>query len=447
MSLVAGYVGLLQTERVVPWAKSPPGRYRRVEDHVGSVAATGGIVSSAGTSTGANTVTSPVGAAAPTNDAGAPSPAPAAISQAAEDFRRLLAGFEPDELTPSGCADVAEALAKTEMACAAARARAAARAARAGEHRRRGFADVQDWLSSRTGSTMGKARAEMETAREAEKHPAIADALRQGEVSLSQAEEVVRVEREVPGSAEALLEVARRSGLGQLREEARKVTLGSLAPEDLERRQHQARHFRHWRDALGMVCFSGALHPDVGVGIANRIDAEAARLRREVGPEGKSEPFEAHAADALVKLLQGQGEGSGRTEVVIVVDLSAYRRGHAHPGELSHIVGGGPVPVRSVKEVMKDAFVKAVVHEGVKVLRVKHFGRHMKAEIRTALELGQPPGFEGAKCSLPGCDRRYGLEWDHVRPFSRHGPTSYDNMQPLCKPHHWEKTQRDKGVS
>jgi hypothetical protein len=400
---------------------------------------------------GAKAVTPPADAGTLSNDAGtvsndAASLAPASISQAAADFRRMLASFEPDELSPASCADVAEALAKTEMACAAARTRAAARAAQAGEHRRRGFADAQDWLSSRTGSTMGKARAEMETARQAEKHPAIAEALRQGEVSLAQAEEVVRVEGEVPGSAEVLLDLARRSGLGQLREVARRVTLGSLAPEDLERRQHRARHFRHWRDALGMVCFSGALPPDVGVGIANRIDTEAARLRREAGAEGKSEPFEAHAADALVKLLQGQGEGRGRAEVVVVVDLSAYRRGHAHPGELSHIVGGGPVPVRFVKQAMKDAFVKAVVHDGVKVLRVKHFGRHMKAEVRTALELGQPPGFEGAKCSFPGCDRRYGLEWDHVRPLSRHGPTNYDNLQPLCKPHHWEKTQQDKGV-
>lgn len=370
-------------------------------------------------------------------------PAPPSLLQVAEAFLRLAANFEPDELTPAACADVAEVLARTEKACAAARARAAARAARDGEHRRRGFADAEDWLSKQTGSTMGRARTEIETARDAEKHPAIAGSLRRGEVSLAQAGEIARAEAEVPGSAGALLDLARRSGLGAVRDEARKVTLAAADPEDLERRQRTARCFRHWRDSLGMVRFSGALPPEVGVGIANRIDAEAARLRREASPGAKAELFAAHAADALVKLLQGEGNGKGTTEVVVVIDLSAYRRGHAHAGEVSHIVGGGPVPIWWIREAMKDAFVKAVVHDGAKVQRVAHFGRHMKAELRTALELGQPPGFEGTKCSRPGCDRHYGLEWDHVQPVSHAGPTSYDNMQPLCKPHHWEKTKSD----
>jgi hypothetical protein len=261
---------------------------------------------------------------------------------------------------------------------------------------------------------------------------------------LAQAGEIAQAEAEVPGSAEALVALARRAGLGEVRNEVRKVVFSSTHPDDLYERQRKARYFRHWRDELGMVRFSGSLPPEVGIGIVNRIDAEAQRLRRQAGPEAKAEQFEAHAADALVKLLSGQGQGLGRTEVVIVVDLWAYRRGHAHPGEASHIIGGGPVPMDFVREAMKDAFVKAVVHDGVKPLRVAHFGRRMKAELRTALELGQPPGFEGTKCSNPGCGRRYGLEWDHIKPVSRQGPTSYDNLQPLCKPHHWDKTERDR---
>jgi len=373
--------------------------------------------------------------------------APARIIEAAEAFRLLVAAFEPGEATPAGCAEVAESLARAEKACAAARTRAAARAVAAGEHRRRGFADAQGWLSATAGATMGTARTEMEASREASKHPLLAEALRSGDVSLAQAAEVARAEAEAPGSSGTLVGLAKRSGLGALREEARKVVASAIGPEELSARQHRARHFRHWRDQMGMVRFSGALPPEVGVGIVNRADALAARLRREAGPAGKPEPFEAHAADALVKLLQGEAEARGRTEVVVVVDLSAYRRGHAHPGEASHIVGGGPVPVSWVREAMADAFVKAVLHDGAKPLRVAHFGRHMKAELRTALELGRPPGFEGAKCSYPGCERRYGLEWDHVQPVSRDGPTSYGNIQALCKPHHWEKTERDRRAS
>jgi len=47
-------------------------------------------------------------------------------------------------------------------------------------------------------------------------------------------------------------------------------------------------------------------------------------------------------------------------------------------------------------------------------------------------------------CAEIGCDRRYGLEWDHVDPRANGGPTSLANLKPECKPHHWDKTERDR---
>jgi HNH endonuclease len=68
----------------------------------------------------------------------------------------------------------------------------------------------------------------------------------------------------------------------------------------------------------------------------------------------------------------------------------------------------------------------------------------MSAELRTALELGPPPTFEGAVCSEEGCDRRYGLEWDHVDPVANGGGSNDENLQALCAPHHWTKTEGDR---
>ena len=48
------------------------------------------------------------------------------------------------------------------------------------------------------------------------------------------------------------------------------------------------------------------------------------------------------------------------------------------------------------------------------------------------------------RCTEPGCNRRYGLEWDHVDPVAHNGPTSYDNLSARCKPHHWQKTEQDR---
>ncbi|HEX7166467.1 MAG TPA: HNH endonuclease signature motif containing protein [Acidimicrobiales bacterium] len=91
-----------------------------------------------------------------------------------------------------------------------------------------------------------------------------------------------------------------------------------------------------------------------------------------------------------------------------------------------------------------DAFVKAVVHDGVDVRSVAHLGRHIKAELRTALELGAPPGFDGVACVEAGCRWRRGLEWDHVDPVANGGETSLANLVPRCWPHHVEKTERDR---
>jgi hypothetical protein len=241
-----------------------------------------------------------------------------------------------------------------------------------------------------------------------------------------------------------MLEVARRSGLTALRHEARKVALRAVSPEELHGAQQRARRFFHWIDDLGMVRGSFALPPWLGVPLVGRIEVEANRLRR-AATRSEPEKFEAFAADALVAMLQRKGEGARtRADVVYVVDLEAAMRGHAHVGEACHMVGGGPVPARHIAEVAKDAFIKAVSYRGTRLETVAHFGRHIPSELRTALELGPPPGFEGPACAEPSCGRRYGLEWDHVEPLAHGGPTSYINLVARCKPHHWQKTEGDR---
>ena len=80
----------------------------------------------------------------------------------------------------------------------------------------------------------------------------------------------------------------------------------------------------------------------------------------------------------------------------------------------------------------------------MRIETVAHFGRHIKAELRTALELATPPEFNGTSCTEPTCDRRYHLEWDHVNPRANGGPTSYENLRPRCWPHHQENPERDR---
>jgi hypothetical protein len=370
-----------------------------------------------------------------------------AVCGAARHLREVLGGFDPAGLVGAEALLAVQELALAEKACAAARAHAAARAVELGAYRAEGFASGPEWLATRAGCTNGQARLALETAAAVQGCPQAKQALLAGELSLVQAHEVASSQHLLPGSEHDLVAVARRAGLGALRDEVRDRVLQSAEPAKLHELQHRGRAFHSWRDRFGMVRFTCALEPEVGVPLLNRLEVESDRLRRDAHRQGVQEPFHAHAVDALASMLAGQGRGRPiRSELVIVCSLTAYRRGHTHPGEVCHIRGGGPLPVERVRELSEDAFIKAVLQDGTKVEVVKHFGRHIGAELRTALELGEPPGFEGAACAEGGCARRYGLEWDHLDPVAHGGPTSLDNLEPRCWPHHREKTERDRSA-
>ncbi|MGI8491543.1 MAG: HNH endonuclease, partial [Acidimicrobiales bacterium] len=72
----------------------------------------------------------------------------------------------------------------------------------------------------------------------------------------------------------------------------------------------------------------------------------------------------------------------------------------------------------------------------------KHFGRHLPAELRSALDLGAVPGFDGAQCV--DCAGRRHLEYDHVDPLANNGATEYSNIKPRCWPDHQDKNDRDR---
>ena len=383
-----------------------------------------------------------------------------ALVEMVRGVRAALTGFEADSWSGEECAVLVEELSTLEKVSAVARARAATRAGETAAHRERGFADVSDWLARASGSSASSAKAALDTVAALEQEqPEVKAALEAGELSLAQARELLKTEAACPGSAAELLDVAKGQSLKTLKDEARERRVPAVDPEELHRRQHEAQTFRHWRTSLGMVGFAGELPPEIGTPIVNRIDAETDRLWRKARREGDGELLDQAvdaaaaarpsravlAAQAFVRLVETGGKGKSRqADLVIVCDLEAYRRGHALEGETCHIVGGGPIPVSLARKLGRDAFLKAVLHDGTAINTVAHFGRKTSAVLRTALLLGAPPRFDGIKCSVPGCDRRYYLEQDHIDPVANGGLTALANMQPLCWLHHLIKTEQDR---
>jgi hypothetical protein len=360
-----------------------------------------------------------------------------------------LTGLDPACLSGEDAAVLVEALSLHEKRCAALRLRAALRAIDCDAHTGAGEASGASWLAKRSGMSAGQARRDLETAAAALEHPCIADALGAGEISHAEAAEVLRGVEADPESEAELLAIAKnpKRSLRALRDAVREVIAKGEDRDERRARQHALRALRCGTDRDGMEWLEVRGAPGTLTHIINQVRARAERVFRQAYREGRREAPEAYAFDAFLELWGagglGKRNGHRHVDLTVVVDWAAFRRGHTHGEEICTIPGVGPVPVAFARDVAADAFLKGLLYEGVEVMKVAHYGRHWPAEVMTALMLGRPPGFEGVSCAEEGCDRRLGVEADHVEPFANGGPSALWNHAWRCRPHHRTKTRAD----
>jgi hypothetical protein len=296
-----------------------------------------------------------------------------------------------------------------------------------------------------TGTSVGKAKATVETAKALCESDNVSDAFRAGHISWDQASEIARAEESAPGVASELLEMVHKESFAVLKEKARKAKLEAEQHRGLGDRQRDSRSARSYLDDLGMVNIHLALEPHIGTPIMRRAEAEAARLYRKAKRDGRQEPFERHLTDAYAALLAGGGSGRARRpELVVLVSYEVAKRGwtEVREGETCKIPGIGPISPAVAKDVAERAFLNAVVFDGKNLLHLKRWTRTPSIEVRIALELGAPPGFDGVRCV--DCGNRFHPESDHVEPHVGGNPASTTNLAWRCWPCHQEKTERDR---
>ena len=296
-----------------------------------------------------------------------------------------------------------------------------------------------------TGTSIGKAKAVVATGKVLKASGELNAALKHGDVSLDQAAEIAAAEDSAPGTAGELVATARDKPFHALKDKARKKKLEAEQHKDLFARQRAVRCARSHSDGLGMVHIHLALEPHVGAPIVARAEAEAARLARKAKANRVNDPFERHLADAYATLLAGSGSGrSRRPELVVLVSHEVAKRGwtDVRPGEVCKIPGIGPVSPKVAKDIASDAFLSGVFFDGKDLRQLRRWSRSIPGEVAVALELGEPPSFDGVVCI--DCGNRFGTEFDHVYPHVAHGPASTGNLKPRCWRCHQEKTKRDR---
>ena len=258
-------------------------------------------------------------------------------------------------------------------------------------------------------------------------------------------------------------------------------------------RHRSLRSLRFWRDDDGMECGAFRLEPAQGVAFRKRLEAEATKLFNAARRCGVRDTSEQYAADALVGLVapgaasedcstatadsgftdrapgvhssaapqpsaahapeaepasstqpaaQTHAPGAERTrpaaanagvnvELCVVVDYEALLRGDLAEGERCEIPGVGPISVRHAREyLLGGAFLKVLIAKGVDIRTVCHFGRHIPAELKTAIAYRDPA------CVVVGCNRDKGLERHHVVGVAADGETSLFNLRHVCEHDH-----------
>ncbi|MGH2791443.1 MAG: HNH endonuclease [Actinomycetota bacterium] len=355
------------------------------------------------------------------------------VDEANELLEKANANLEPELLAAADARELLASYARTQRLAAFGIATLARKLDDASE------------LARTTGSSTGKARDTIATGKVLSGSAPLGDALKQGDISLDHAFEIARAEESAPGSATALLKVAEEESFHVLRDKARKAKLEAEQHRGLAERQRSARSARSYCDELGMVHVHLALEPHRGAPIVARAEAEAQRLARKAKGEGTKEAFECHLADAYAALLSGSGRGRAkRPELVVLVSYEVAKRGwtDVKEGEVCKIPGVGPVSPQVAREIAQDAFLNGVFFDGVDLRNFKRWSRAPSVEVRTALELGEPPEFDGVCCV--DCGNRLRTEFDHVEPRVALGPTSHSNLKPRCFDCHQLKTERDR---
>jgi 5-methylcytosine-specific restriction endonuclease McrA len=355
------------------------------------------------------------------------------VDEAIELLEKANADLEPELLSASGARKLLGAYARAEKLAAFGVAAIARKLADASE------------LARVTGTSVGKAKAVVETGKVLGDSEELSSALQNGEISLDQAAEIATAEESSPGAATDLLPVAREESFHVLKNKARKAKLEAEQHKDLSARQRDARCARSYGDDLGMVHIHLALEPHIGTPIVARAEAEAARRAKKAKANRERERFERHLADAYAALLSGSGKGPARRpELVVLVSHEVARRGwtDVREGEVCKIPGVGPVSPKVAKEIAQDAFLNGVFYDGTDLRQFQRWSRSIPIEVTIALELGEPPSFDGVTCV--DCGNRFGTEFDHVQPRAAGGPASNGNLKPRCWACHQEKTKRDR---
>jgi hypothetical protein len=356
-----------------------------------------------------------------------------------EALQGCIDGLDTAQLDGGEAMELCDAFAQVERLGAAGRLFTAQRVKETDVWRRGGSRTAADWVARHTGCDPERARDGLEMAGRLADCPFVAAELRGGGLSEAQAHVIADAAAVRPEAEARLVKFAHTNSLRRLREECRRVKNADESASEEYKRVHRTRALKTWVGRDGATCGTFRFTSDTGAAFLAAIEERKAKHVKAARHEGRREPFEAYAADALAELVTEERGGNGgrtrpKTMVIVHVAYEALHRNALADGDVCEIAGIGPVPLDVAQSLAADSILRVLVTKGGQPMAVTPGVRTIPRALRILLES------RDRTCVVPGCDVSRGLQVDHRKPFAQLGPTDLDNCGLLCKLHHDRKT-------
>jgi len=356
------------------------------------------------------------------------------VRQAIDTLGQVVAQLDPDCLSGRHAHRLVEEFARGERILASGKALAARRVDETGSFDRSRHRSAAHFVAKVSGTSVAAAETTIKTAQlVVDLLPATEAAMRAGKLSGPQANVIAVAATADPTAEHELVSSSQVDGMKGLKRRCDRVT-AAAATDEMARydRIVRERSVRSWketplfetarkaarnggeRERPDALLFDALIAMADAALVASGVEATAAPIA------GSSRGTDGASTGAAAPLLV---KGPIAT-VTVRVDHRAFVSDRTEPGELCEIAGVGSIPVVVAQRLACDAFLKALITDGVDVLAVSHLGRTIPAHLRTAIEdLYQ-------ECVVEGCHVNSHLELDHNRPVEDQGPTELANLNP-----------------
>jgi hypothetical protein len=241
--------------------------------------------------------------------------------------------FDADVTSPSDAARIVADAAAIENMAASVKALAAARVAETELWKRDGDRSAAHHLARTTGVSVERAAETLATARRLQELPATEAEALSGRLSAAQTALIADAASAGPEAETRLLERSRTASNAELRDDCARTKAGACDLEARRRQIHERRYLRAWCDAEG----AGNLHlrdnPEVVAEVIAAVEPIRGELFDAARKEGRREPLEAYAADAIVELARRATDTNGprrrdtRMKILVRIDFDALLRG------------------------------------------------------------------------------------------------------------------------